>query len=67
MSGTTPAGKDTGGVANPYIRAYKAGAPGVGTTHPGKIDRPSPGILGLPVVRVRKLTGRQLRKRIHVG
>ena len=67
MSGTKPTGNDTGGVVNPYIRAYKAGAPGVGTIRHGKIDGPSPGILGLPVVRVRKLTDRQLRKRIRAS
>ena len=67
MLGTTPTGNDTGGVVNPYIRAYKAGAPGVETTRRGKIDGPSPGILGLPVIWVRKLTDRQLRKRIRAG
>ena len=67
MSGRTPAGKDTGGVVNPYIRAYKVGAPRVGTTHRGKIDGPLPGILGLLVVWVRKLMDRQLRKRIRAG
>ena len=67
MSGTTPASKDTGGVVNPCIRAYKAGAPGVGPTCRGKFDGPLPGILGLPVVRVRKLTDRQLRKWIRAG
>jgi hypothetical protein len=64
MSGTTPAGNDTSGVVNPYIRAYKAGAPGVGTTLRQKIDGPSPAILGLPVIWARRLTDRQLRKRI---
>ena len=67
MSGTTPSGNDTGGVVNPYIRAYKAGATGVGTTRRGEIDGPSPAILGLPVIRVRRPTDRQLRKRIHTG
>ena len=67
MSGTTPASKDTGGVVNPCIRAYKAGALGVGPTCRGKFDGPLPGILGLPVVRVRKLTDRQLRKWIRAG
>ena len=67
MSGTKPAGNDSGGVVNPYIRAYKAGAPGAGTIRRGKIDGPSPGILGLPVVRVRKLTDHQLRKRIRAS
>jgi hypothetical protein len=65
MSGTTPAGMDTGGVVNPYIRAYKAGATGVGTTRRGKIDGPSPAILGLPVIWVRRPTDRQLRKQIR--
>jgi hypothetical protein len=45
MSGTTPASNDTGGVVNPYIRAYKAGATGVGIAHRGKIDGPLPAIL----------------------
>ena len=67
MSGRTPTGKDTGGVVNPYIKAYKAGAMGVGTTRHGKIDGPLPAILGLPVIRVRRLTDRQLRKRIRAG
>ena len=62
-----PVGKDTGGVVNPYIRAYKVGAPGVGTTRQGKIGGPSPGILRLHVVWVRKLTDHQLRKQICVG
>jgi hypothetical protein len=55
MSGTTPSGNDTGGVMNPYIRAYKAGATGVGIPHRGKINGPSPAILGMPVIRVRML------------
>jgi hypothetical protein len=50
MSGTTPSGNDTGGVVNPYIRAYKAGATGVGIPHCGKINRPLPAILGMPVI-----------------
>ena len=65
MLGTTPAGNDTGGVVNPYIRAYKTGATGVGTTCRGKIDGPLPAILGLPVIRVRRPTNRQLRKRVQ--
>ena len=64
MSGTTPAGNNTGGVVNPYIRTYKVGGPGVGTTHRGKIDGPLLAILGLPVIWARRLTNRQLRKRI---
>jgi hypothetical protein len=56
MLGTTPAGNDTGVVGNPYIRAYKAGATGVGIPHHGKIDGPSPAILGLLVIWVRRPT-----------
>jgi hypothetical protein len=67
MLGTTSAGNNTSGVVNPYIRAYKAGAPGVGTTHRGKVGGPSPAILGLPVIQVRRLTDRQLRKRIRAS
>ena len=62
MSGTTPAGNDTGSLMNPYIRAYKAGAPGVGTTPCRKIDGPLPEVLGLPVIRARRLMDCQLRK-----
>jgi hypothetical protein len=65
MLGTMPAGNDTGGVVNPYIRAYKAGAPGVRTTHCKKIDSPLPAILELPVIWSRKLTDRQLRRRVR--
>ena len=67
MSGTMPAGNDTGGVENPYIGAYKAGAPGVGTTHRRKIDGPSPAILGLPVIQARRLTDHQLQKRVRAS
>ena len=67
MLGTTPAGNDTGGVVNPYIRAYKAGATGVGIPHRGKINGPSSAVLGMPVIRVRRPTDRQLRKRIRAG
>ena len=67
MSGTTPAGNDTGGAGNPYIRAYKAGGSGVRTTHRGNSDGPLPAILGLPVIWARRLTDHQLRKRIHAS
>ena len=67
MLGTTSAGNNTSGVVNPYIRAYKAGAPGVGTTHYRKIDGPLPEVLGLPIIRARRLTDHQLRKWVHAS
>ena len=67
MSGMTPTGNNTGGVVNPYIRAYKAGGSGVRTTHRGNSDGPLPAILGLPVLWARRLTDHQLRKRIHAS
>jgi hypothetical protein len=56
MSSTTPSGNDTGGVVNPYIRACKVEATGVGIPCRGKINGPLPAILRMPVIWVRRPT-----------